>query len=68
VFITARQFNQKPRIWVAAMCHLAAREMPPGGSSSGTQNQCKNDVSPSGDSSPARRFLEKFQKHEKSYD
>jgi len=50
------------------MCRLAAREMPTGGSSSGTQNQCKNDVLPDDDSSPARRFLEKFQKHEKSHE
>jgi len=46
VFITAKQFNQKPRIWVAAMCRLAARNVPPGGSSSRTQKPVQNEVSP----------------------
>jgi len=31
------------------MHRLAARDVPPGGSSSGTQNQAKTDVSPGGD-------------------
>jgi len=50
------------------MCRLAARELPLGGSSSGTQNECKNDVSPGGNSSPARRFLEKNLETQKSHE
>jgi len=62
VFITARQFNQKPRIWVATMCRLAARDVPLGGCSSGTKKLVQSEVSPDGDSSPVKRFLEKFHK------
>jgi len=63
VFIVARQFNQKPITWVAVMCRLAAREAPSSDSSSGTQNQCKTNAKNLGDELPAKRFLEKFQKH-----
>jgi len=41
---------------------LAAGGVPPGGPSVGTPKPEQNEVSPGGDSSPARWFLEKFQK------
>jgi len=42
------------------MCHLAARDVPPGGSSSRTHKPVQNEVSLKSDSSPARQFLEKI--------
>jgi len=64
LFITARQIKQKPRTGASVTRCLAVRSLPPSGFSSGTQNQHKNDESPGGHSSLARRFLEKFQKRE----
>jgi len=46
------------------MCRLAAKDVSPGGSFSGTQKPVQNDVSPDGGSSPTRWFLEKVEKHE----
>jgi len=46
------------------MRRLAVKLVPPGGSVSKTPITQKQDESPSGDSSPARRFLENYRKHE----
>jgi len=41
---------------------LAAMGVQPGGPSAGTPKPEQNEVSPGSDSSPPRRFVEKFQK------
>jgi len=68
VFITAKQFNQNPTTRFSSTHRLAVRDVPPGGSSSGTQNKQHMDESPGGSSSFARRLLENFQKLENSID
>jgi len=54
----------KPRIWYFGMCCLAARCLPLGGSLWEPRNTHEQHESPGSSSSPARQFLEKFQKHE----
>jgi len=43
--ITAKQIKQKPKIGASIMCRLAVESLPPGGSSSRTQNQHRKDES-----------------------
>jgi len=64
--VTARLFIQNPKTGEIALCRLAVGSLPPGGSSSGTQNRWKSHVLPSGYEQPARRFLENFQKLRKT--
>jgi len=54
--------SQNPENDKNPMRRLAAGNVPPGGFPSRTPKPAYTDESPSGDSSPARRFLEIFQK------
>jgi len=63
--ITARRFIKNPKKLCKALCHLAVRSLPPGGSSSGTQKWLELDVPPSSYEQPARRFLEFFLESQK---
>jgi len=57
---------QEPKKWVGNLHRLTVGTVPPGGSPLGNLEICRNDTSPGGYSSSAKRFLEISQKLMKS--